>query len=801
METSAGPSSTTLAVTIGGSASTTTGGSVQATLTSGAAIQTQGTNAHGAVLQSIGGGGGIVGSSATDTISTVSFGGGSGAATGNNASAVTFTLDGAILTTGAGASGILAQSIGGGGGIVGNAATVAFSPTANVLSDTGSRGDGGAVSIVVNGTVRTLGANTAAVNAQSIGGGGGIIQSGSTAIIGTNGLGNGGAVSATVSGSAIADGTDSVGVFATSSGWLGAGTIAIALNSGASVSGGTGGGAGIVLSGGADNTIAIADKAQVSAKSGLAILTGTGLAAAPGNTTVTNSGTVVGSVIMGGGTNLFTNARGGLFESGQVVNLGNGVLVNFGTVDPGGAGKIATTTLTGALSSSGVLAFDLDAKRKASDLLNISGAATIAGTIRANVLNIAPNTAFTVLNAGTLIANTAEVKDDSIVYQWTASTSGGSVSLSPSANFTPTGVTMSSNAKAVAQHFQQMWNVGGNDASNALFNSFLTTSNGPQYQRALTALSPELVAAPAANRTHESRGVLNRTMSCPVFVADSTQLNEDQCGWTRLILGRTTETSTAQAQGFTQDSLTMQSGVQMELGHNWFGALSMAYTQGWLTGSGSTTTSSSNGGDVSAALKYQAGPWLFAGALDLGWVQSNNQRNIAGVVSAPQSTTNVFNATGRLRLAYELPFQNWYLRPYADFDIAYVNAPGYTESGTTGTELNIRGASQTTFIFTPTIEVGGRLDLGNGLVLRPYASTGLSIASNDTWVTTASFIGAPSGSGTFNTVTVMPGVVGNLDFGLQAVANSKWEFKLEYGLSAADNFLSQMGMARVAVHF
>lgn len=37
--------------------------------------------------------------------------------------------------------------------------------------------------------------------------------------------------------------------------------------------------------------------------------------------------------------------------------------------------------------------------------------------------------------------------------------------------------------------------------------------------------------------------------------------------------------------------------------------------------------------------------------------------------------------------------------------------------------------------------------------------------------------------------------------GLQALLPSRWEFKLDYGLSVGDNYTSQAGMARFAVHF
>lgn len=47
----------------------------------------------------------------------------------------------------------------------------------------------------------------------------------------------------------------------------------------------------------------------------------------------------------------------------------------------------------------------------------------------------------------------------------------------------------------------------------------------------------------------------------------------------------------------------------------------------------------------------------------------------------------------------------------------------------------------------------------------------------------------------------MPSILGNLDLGVQALTKDNLELKLEYGLSFGENYTSQIGMARFAVHF
>lgn len=166
-------------------------------------IETSGAQSHGILAQSVGGGGGNGGfalsaagtspASAGGFAAAVSLGGLGGE--GNIAKKVTVTTSGTdysdatISTTGEGAVGILAQSIGGGGGNGGIAGSVAPGQSAGVGVSLGGSGGGGAVggevSVTNAITVTTTGNIASAVFAQSVGGGGG---NGGAAISGAGGV-------------------------------------------------------------------------------------------------------------------------------------------------------------------------------------------------------------------------------------------------------------------------------------------------------------------------------------------------------------------------------------------------------------------------------------------------------------------------------------------------------------------------------------------------------------------------------------------------------------------------------------
>ncbi len=177
------------------------------TVLSSTAITTYGDDAHGMFAQSLGGGGGsggfsVAGSIAADGAVNASIGG-SGGSGGGAGQVVAGTLDdaltGAINTWGDRSYGILAQSVGGGGGDGGF--SVAGSITrgrrdASVSAVRVMKADGQTVDVVSENSITTRGDESHAIFAQSVGGGGGSggfsVSGGISSQSGTVGLSIGG---------------------------------------------------------------------------------------------------------------------------------------------------------------------------------------------------------------------------------------------------------------------------------------------------------------------------------------------------------------------------------------------------------------------------------------------------------------------------------------------------------------------------------------------------------------------------------------------------------------------------------
>lgn len=181
---------------------------------SSASITTSGPYASGIVAQSIGGGGGrVVGNQGTSTGYAARLGSNAGGGDGGN---VNLNVSGAITTNGLYANGIVAQSIGAGGGILDylvNSMTFGANPTA--------AGSGGSVNVTQSGPI-TTNATGIGILAMSVGGGGGLatVAGGQSLSVGSGVLNtsNGGAVTVNVNAPIFTKGTASPGVLAVSIG-------------------------------------------------------------------------------------------------------------------------------------------------------------------------------------------------------------------------------------------------------------------------------------------------------------------------------------------------------------------------------------------------------------------------------------------------------------------------------------------------------------------------------------------------------------------------------------------------------
>jgi outer membrane autotransporter protein len=194
---------------------------------------------------------------------------------------------------------------------------------------------------------------------------------------------------------------------------------------------------------------------------------------------------------------------------------------------------------------------------------------------------------------------------------------------------------------------------------------------------------------------------------------------------------------------------------------------------------------------------------LFAGSLALayGSFDVNRQVNLPGYTAPLESDPDVFLAGGRLRAAYQFAFGDMYVRPYGDLDVVYTHLSAVQESGSPLYALDLDSSDDVNVALSLMMEVGGRVDLGEGTTLRPYAAFGASYLPGNTRMVDGRFVSATVDNGTFTDFLESPEFLGKLDLGLHLYSGSGFEVKAGYSADIGGSFLSQSASARLAIHF
>jgi uncharacterized protein with beta-barrel porin domain len=690
----------------------------------------------------------------------------------------------------------------------------------NAMGAGGGAGNGGAAIVNSSGTIMTTGANAYGILAQSIGGGGGLAGQNDgdllTVKIGgaTGGSGTGGAVTVTHSGSIYALGADSHGIFAQSYGPDGNGNITINVTGGEIVGGGVNaavagstGGAGIYIDQGATNVLTLAAGASVSSLAGKAI-TATG-----GDDIVNNSGTVTGNVDLGGGVNAFNNLAGGNFITGTAINLGGNanVLTNSGLLEIAGAGTIVTAAMTGTLTqtAAGTLGVDvLFDPAQASDLVNVSGDANISGRIKPNNLYLMPGVPIKILKASgtlTLDPSAAPVNTATITYGLDANNLGGPGALNLTVQSVGFGDSpgMTGNQGSLGGYFQSIWNAGGSTALASAM-GYLVNLEPAAYGAALDRLMPTGQLGQVTGVVFSGLNFTSNLMSCHGFAGPFAAIREHQCNWIQLTGGATDQNRTAGNIGYYETSTRLQAGRQIALAPDWFLDVSFGYERAHTkTDAGTVTTADRYGAGL--ALKHQIGPWLFAAALSGGFADLDVTRDIGfpAAGASASSEPSMWNLDARLRASYLIEKGMWYFKPQVDLDLLYVNMPAFSESGAGALNLNVDAISDVSFAVTPSLEIGTTWS-GEGYDMRSFVSLGVTVNSQDSWSMTASMQGAPAGVGTFTSMTETSRAYGNFGAGLEVLSTKKtggFDLRLQYSTQIADDYFSHTGTAKLAVRF
>ncbi|MQT14669.1 autotransporter outer membrane beta-barrel domain-containing protein [Segnochrobactrum spirostomi] len=821
------------------------GGSVTLDLTGAGGkpsqITTSGNASTAVFAQSVGGGGGYGGSGVLMGW-TVPIIGGSGGSSGNGgAISISGGVAGTdITTTGTFAHGIWAQSLGGGGGATRTVLNITAPVDAiklagdadNKLYDYGQDDKIGDIldsvpqeyrSIVaalgLDKTVRDVQDWLSSVWQDSMS-----IRKGSS--------GQGGTININIAnGNISATGADSFGILAQSGFQKVDGRLDpskrggnITVNYTGTIVGGSGNGAAIGIDGGNTNQITIGAGSTLSALSGKAIV------ASFGKDTVTNHGTVVGDIDLNvggvyGNENAFTNAADGTYRSAGAgtINLGasggalwySSAFTNLGTLDVGGVGQIATASVTrGKLDLGGVLLADVTsvapANSPSSDLLTADYLLVDGVAIKPYAVNgLLPGNFTVVTTANMLFGGVPATAGASPVspISWSVAQTGNSLVISPSAAFLAKAQSLTSRAltkteRSMLQSAQNAW-----DSSNAGMAGFFAQAANLTTKQQFKALVNSASASesnnqPAVGQSFQSLDSLNASLSCPAFEGDGLRIHEGECVWSRVVGSRMARFGGSDGEGFNQSGMSYRVGAQWEVAPDWYLGATAAYNMSWLQASSGLSSTNGTGGDVSVALKHQMGPLLLAASLQAGYgtYETNNTLVVGTQQGAASNDTDLWTAGLKLRAAYEFAFQTWYVRPYVDVNVLHLSMPGYTFAAN-GMSVSSGSIDHWSGVLQPVLEVGSRVNVGDGAWVRPYVGVGGMFVAGNSINTTSTFSYGGTQGISYETSNEMPNALLDVGGGVQFMNRDGYEVRGQYRAQLANDFVGQELSLRLSMKF
>jgi hypothetical protein len=772
------------------------GGEVDAIISGG--ITTWGDHSTGLFAQSVGAGGGDIRMTGVSAWN-VTLGGSNGAA--GDGGPISVWNTGAVTTYGAGSHGVFLESVGGGGGAV-------FGDPANVSFNTSSTGNGGAINFTQVGDITTWGAGSYGIIALSIGGGGGWVDGLFTGTAG--GTGAGGAITLGQTGNITAPTDGAYAIYAQSTGSLGGGNIAITINSG-TILGGSGSGASVGFAGGANNSLV--NWGMIMPSNGLA---GYAVRGGVGNEATDNFNYVLGSIDMGAGHNTFFNHPGAFFDAGPNILLGIGGLhVNAGVLQLGKSAPMLSQDLTAAQvttetgdfvqTSTGKMIVDISFGPYPSDQLNVAGHATLGGEVDVTLLKLTddkPVHLIPTTSGGALNSPTAP---GTLALSYGFAIDGNDIDLTLTPHFD--APLTRPNAIALGKFLNHTLDVGGASDLNNLLLFLGELQDLSVYRRSIDLLSPEVYLAPYQATMYAGEDATSNVLSCHTNDGAISAIAESSCGWVKVYLKDLNRNATANDYGYNDHESGLATGLQQHIGGPWIAGVSLGWDHHDIT---VRNVPAGFTGDLltgSAAIKRQQGHSLLALAIAGGGGNWEGNRSI--ILPGPGLTpdqahsnfsTHFVHVDGRA--AYLFAAGQAYAKPMLDLNIDYDNLGAFSEVGAGPIGSRSPGTDRTMVVLKPSIEFGR--DFGHGgpnLFVRPWINVGLAWRPDGQFDLPVAFVGSVPQAGTYTQTSRLDRVSGTVSAGLDLIKGGVYNVSVDYEGEFGADYKRQGGRLKISLPF
>ena len=746
--------------------------------------ETHGARSPGMLIQSIGAGGGEVRLSGVDSVE-VAFGAINGAS--GDGGAILLEQAGDIVTHGTLSHGVVLQSIGGGGGAV----LTDLDESALVLAlNSDNQGSGGAIEYHQAGDVLVTGDGAIGLLAQSLGGGGGLLD---RKFIGSaGGAGSSGAVSITLDGSLVAAGAGGIGLFAQSAGADGQGNIEVSLAQGHHIYGGHDGVA-VRLSGGAANLLT--SHGTVTTAGGV---TGWAVQADDGNTRIENHGAMTGQVQLARGLNRFNNHLHASFSPGAVVDLGDfeNLLVSEGVLRPGDSLRAESVALNGSLvqTATGITYAELDFGTGQVDQVLASGVVNLAGVVDVSLLNVR---FIPVGWYSKVLFEGAEGLADSgyrvetapsVVISYQPITTPNAAVLAYRVDFAPAG--LGRNLRSVGEYLNTVQMAGGGTAAyGEVIASLVADPDMPSYRNSLSQLSPDFYGDHQVRLVQGAADFGQRLTTCRQSGGQYRFTREGSCMWMQYDSHDWSADAGGDFKAIEGSADRFSLGAQKTLENDWsfgFGLSKESFRSDGYDGQWAARGDTHH---LGLSAKRRTGPAKLSGVLTYSSSDADIRRSGELLGAFTTSVNRDLSAlSGMLRFSHDFEQgEAWYLRPMIDAGMTRLWAERAEEQGAGAISLVFDSYGELHTWIRPAFEVGREFEVGTGNSLRLMLNLGVQKYLDGTQTDVrARLAGAPADVAPMSVGVGLGNPVYSGQLGVEFVSRNDFSARLYLGGSRYD---------------
>jgi hypothetical protein len=545
-----------------------------------------------------------------------------------------------------------------------------------------------------------------------------------------------------------------------------------------------------------------------------------------GDDSIFNSGRITGDIDMAGGANLIENAASGIL-TGSSIHVGAGnTLTNAGTISPGGTGVISETIVVGNFvqTSTGRMVIDINETAGVrNDAINVSGTATLAGTVTPNVidLNEVVQSEYRILTSQGLtdngiVANPAEVQvTDTIGYDFSLEQRANDLYLLAEQQRTASQIAAEAAASgAGGAGAQNLASLGGalesleqsDDESSKVVLNAIRLQDGPaSAAKVMDRIIPQQQGGTAGSASRSGASFGNAMLSCATRDGEYAYTREGKCYYAKLTVRRLDHDASSGSAGVRETGTEAMGGIQFDIGGERRLGLAFGYedidAKAFSTAQslGSSEGQRFQGGLV---FKDQWGPFNAYLNLTGNYTDLDNKRfvNLGGFTNA-QSEQEVMSGLIKLRLSYLRDMGPWYVKPLVDVGASYIHLGGYTETGAGGFNLTVASADKWLFSVMPGLEIGGEMRDGGGTIWRPYIRAGVTLYNDDGLSINARFADAAAAASGFNVATQLDTVYADIDTGMHVLTASGLNLRFNYEGRFGESTRQHAGTVKLSVPY